>query len=355
MRSGIELHDPEIVSARSGSVDLDDDFGATIIVHIGDRHRARSIVQPRAVEVGLQRVAGDIAQMKPRGQEAGEATEELGAIDAAPSRAGVPSGGGRVERSARSIGGIVIAAGDVVADAAADLVDRRIEKSEWCAERAGHYSIESGKQRTGAAGAQEAITKSIDPEPVLESGAAVRHHAGNVGDKAFGGFVPLGVGDAGDAGARLIRGNREVGAGPAPSGSARSADVSCGADIAPNDFIEGDRRAILYIADDRATDASDPGIAAGVVDVSLSVFKAVVAPTILRNHENTDSDGRKLREERGHLKGVRASAADVADGAGIVADKKTETAGDHGRRPFGFRQENAIQTNQQPLLGYRGR
>src|SRR5476649_1038321 len=43
-RSGIELHHPEIVASRSGSVDLDDDFGASIIVHIGDRHRARSIV-----------------------------------------------------------------------------------------------------------------------------------------------------------------------------------------------------------------------------------------------------------------------------------------------------------------------
>jgi hypothetical protein len=62
--------------------------------------------------------------------ETSDAIEQLGAIDAAPSAARIPTGSGGVERSIGAIGGIVIAAGDVVTDSAADLIDGGIEEAE---------------------------------------------------------------------------------------------------------------------------------------------------------------------------------------------------------------------------------
>lgn len=49
-----------------------------------------------------------------------------------------------------------------------------------------------------------------------------------------------------------------------------------------------------------------------------------------------------------------AGIADVADGTGIVAGPKIEAASDDGGLGFAFRQENAVETNEESLLGNFG-
>lgn len=193
--------------------------------------------------------------------EGSDAVEELGAIDAAPTGARIPSASGGVERSIGAVGGIVVAAGDVVTDGATDLIDGGIKEAERHAEGAAEDGVESGQERASAAGAGELVGEAVDKEPILGAGAAVGNHCDNIGDKTFGGFVALTVGDAGDAGAGLIGRNREILAGAAAGCAGETADMRRGTDIAPDNFGEEGGRGTGGdgASDDRAADASDPG------------------------------------------------------------------------------------------------
>ena len=61
----LQAHDPEIVASRSGRVDLHDHFSPAIAVNIAHSDRAGAVAQPRAVEVGLERVAPDRRHVGP--------------------------------------------------------------------------------------------------------------------------------------------------------------------------------------------------------------------------------------------------------------------------------------------------
>jgi hypothetical protein len=282
----------------------------------------------------------------------GDAVEKFGAVEAAPTGARIPARSGGVEGRVRTVGRVVVAGADVISDGAAELIEQRIEKAEWDTECAANDGVESGEKRAGTTCTSESKLAAVDEEPIVGAGAAVGNHGSDVGDAAFvSGVVAFRVGDAGDAGGGLIERDGKVLAGAATRRACETAYGGRGPFVAPGDFrADGGGRSGVD-GENGAADGCDPGIAAGIGDVRVAVGIFVVAAEVLGNHEETDANSRERLEQCGHLMCGGAGVRDITDAAGLVAGPEIKAAGHDSGLAFSFGKQDAIQANEQTLLG----